>query len=168
MLQEASNYLASMPYTDEEMLDFRDVQLLNIQYQSLRDSFELSQSQKNLLYSIGSKSHPLAAYARGLYYQLTGETIYPDIPIKTFTRSKVNKLELEVIYPNPFNDVLTIDSASETSRVKISDISGRTILDNQINGKTTHFDTSSWQSGIYIVTLTGLDGTNSSYKVVKQ
>lgn len=168
MLQEASNYLASMPYTDEEMLDFRDVQLLNIQYQSLRDSFELSQTERSLLANIGSKSHPLAAYARGLYYQLTGETIYPDIPIKTFTRSKVNKQELEVIYPNPFNDVLTIDSVSETNRVKISDITGRTILDNPVNGNMTQFDTSSWQSGIYIISLTAQDGTNSSYKIVKQ
>jgi hypothetical protein len=36
----------------------------------------------------GQKEFPLAAYARGLYYQLTGEIMYPDIPVLTFDRSR--------------------------------------------------------------------------------
>jgi hypothetical protein len=167
-LQDASDYLASMPYSDEEMLDYKGVQLINIQFQTLRDSFVLSQTQKSLLYSIGLKPHPLAGYARGLYHQLTGQTIYPSIPVKTFTRTKINQSSVNVIYPNPVSNVLTIESASETNHVRITDISGRIILSQQIIDKTSQFDTSTWSSGLYIVTLTDQEGKNESYKLVKQ
>lgn len=73
-----------------------------------------------------------------------------------------------IIYPNPVSDVLTIESVSETNHVRITDISGRIILSQQIISKTSQFDTSTWSSGLYIVTLTNQAGRNESYKVAKQ
>jgi Secretion system C-terminal sorting domain len=168
MLSEASNYLASMPYTDEEMVDFRDVQLINIDYQIQKDSFVLSPADQNVLYTVGQKSDPLAAYARGLYHQLTGETIYPTIPHKTFARSKAGENVSVSIYPNPLSDLMFVTHDNHSYQISIKDVSGRIIHSQTLEGGTSTFDTSSWHSGLYIVTLHEHDGHVSSHKVIKQ
>jgi hypothetical protein len=149
------------------MVDFKEVQLINIQYQTLKDSFELSPSQNDILYNIGLKSDPLAAYARGLYHQLTGEIIYPDIPILTFNRSATTlNRSSDGIYPNPFNDYITINVVNP-SYLRITDLNGQIIVEDQnIEGKKT-INTSLWHSGVYIVNLSTHRGETISYKTVK-
>jgi Secretion system C-terminal sorting domain len=168
MFSEASSYLASMPYTDEEMIDFRDVQLINNAYQIQKDSFVLSHADQNVLYTIGQKSDPLAAYARGLYHQLTGQTIYPTIPHMTFSRSKADAYVSVSIYPNPLSDLMILTHDNHSYKISIKDISGRVVLTQVMEGRTSTFDTSLWHSGLYIVNLHEHDGHVSSHKVIKQ
>lgn len=123
---------------------------------------------KSMLLSTGQKSHPLAAYARGLYHQLTGETIYPTIPHMTFSRSKADDYVSVSIYPNPLSDFLYVTHDNHSYKISIKDISGRVVLYQALEGGTSTFDTSSWHSGIYIVTLHEHDGRISSHKVIKQ
>jgi hypothetical protein len=128
----------------------------------------LSQADQNVLYTIGQKSDPLAAYARGLYHQLTRETIYPTIPKMTFTRSKAGNNVAVSIFPNPVSDLMYVTHDNYSYKISIKDISGRVVLYQALEGGTSTFDTSSWHSGIYIVTLHEHDGHISSHKVIKQ
>ena len=87
---------------------------------------------------------------------------------KTDIWSKINRHVSEVIYPNPVNDILTIEFGNETTHIRITDIAGRFILDQNVTGSSSKFDTPSWPSGIYILTLNHGDGMKTSFKVAKQ
>jgi hypothetical protein len=115
----------------------------------------------------GQKEFPLAAYIRGLYYQLTGEIMYPDIPVLTFNRSKKNVIDDEHVFPNPFYDQLHLEYP-ETAYLRIVDITGKVMMTQQIVPGKTSFDTLNWTPGMYIVHVQDIDGTASSFKVIKQ
>ncbi|MFZ1704261.1 MAG: T9SS type A sorting domain-containing protein [Saprospiraceae bacterium] len=167
MLQEATDFISTMSTSDEEMLDFIDVQLVNIAYIQQKDSFHLSVSDSLMLVNNGEKDFPLAAYARGLYYQLTGNVMYPDIPILTFDRSRKEVMTKDHIFPNSFYDQLYLDCL-DNGYLRFVDITGKVIITQQIVPGRISFDTSTWSPGMYIVHIQNKDGLATSYKVIKQ
>ena len=100
------------------------------------------------------------------YYELTGSVIYPDIPIKTFTRSKVKKESAPLFYPNPFTDRITI-TLEASAHLSICELTGKSILEQAMEAGTSILSTSSWQLGMYIVTLRRPDGNITTYKLIK-
>ncbi|MBK8622426.1 MAG: T9SS type A sorting domain-containing protein [Saprospiraceae bacterium] len=119
------------------------------------------------MFQYGQKVFPLAAYARGLYYQLTGEIMYPDIPVLTFDRSRMDVIDDEHVIPNPFYDQLHLEYP-ESAYLRIVDLTGKVMMTQQIVPGKTSFDTSNWSSGMYIVHVQDIVGTASSFKVIKQ
>lgn len=120
-----------------------------------------------MLVQNGQKEFPLAAYARGLYYQLTGEIIYPDIPILTFDRSKKEKVSDGKLFPNPFGDQLHFDY-SESVYLRIVELSGKVMTAQQLAPGSTSINSSLWKPGMYIVQVQNKDGGASSFKMIKQ
>lgn len=170
---EAKAFILEQAIEDQEMEDFKNVQMLNIKRYEEGDLFQATDTELNLLLNIAQKSDPLATYARSLYAHLTGETIYPYIPRITFNRSaKVNISSSEiVISPNPVSDLLNIkinNLEPQNIQVFISDITGKTI--DQFNVISNHVDvnTSHWPNGIYFVKVQYDSGYSETKRVAKQ
>ena len=74
--------------------------------------------------------------------------------------SSVGMTDAELsIYPNPANDLLTIETPNTEGIFTILDTSGRIITSfNQKNSTTTQIEVSSWAEGLYIVTWTNSEG----------
>jgi hypothetical protein len=167
MIEEATDFISTTSTSDEEMMNFMDVQLLNIAHIQQKDSFVLTTSDSLMLVQYGQKDFPLAAYARGLYYQLTGEIMYPNIPILTFDRSRADMGKEDMPFPNPFYDQLHLEYP-ESAYLRIVDITGKVRTTQQIAPGKTSIDTSNWRSGMYIVHVQDKTGSASSFKVIKQ
>ena len=71
------------------------------------------------------------------------------------------------VYPNPSNYQFTIDLAKEKGFYTIYDLNGRTITQSYISG-TSVIDASSWQNGVYIVSVVFDSGSLSREKIIIQ
>jgi hypothetical protein len=70
------------------------------------------------------------------------------------------------ITPNPFTDILSIESQFN-DRVRIHDINGKIIVDQKTEFEITEFDTFTWNSGLYILSIISSNGKIKSFKIVK-
>lgn len=59
-----------------------------------------------------------------------------------------------LLYPNPTNDVVTIDNITENSTIKIFDSIGKLVFDLQATNKQVTINTANLISGIYLVQVT--------------
>lgn len=72
------------------------------------------------------------------------------------------------IYPNPFNEELTISlDQDQKSEVTIADITGKTIVNQNFNTQIIKLDLSRMSSGQYIVSIKN-DNSISTRKIIKQ
>jgi uncharacterized protein (TIGR02145 family) len=73
------------------------------------------------------------------------------------------------IYPNPFTSILTLESEKGISQVVVMNVSGQVVLARQANGESKLLlDANGLDTGLYIVKLTVVDGTNFHIRVVKR
>ena len=71
------------------------------------------------------------------------------------------------VYPNPVNNVLTIDNAKALSNVSLTDLNGRTVKAQKFNGEIqVTMDVSKLSSGVYLMTIEN-DGIKSTRKIIK-
>ena len=69
------------------------------------------------------------------------------------------------IFPNPSNGIFTVESAN-MSRVTVYNLVGQMVYDNTTNEKHVNIDASTWNSGIYMVTITDRQGISVTRKIV--
>jgi hypothetical protein len=71
------------------------------------------------------------------------------------------------VYPNPVNDILTIEAESPIRKVTISDLSGRTVISTDAlhNAKVT-VATAKLSKGVYLLTVETEQGKTAK-KIVK-
>lgn len=79
--------------------------------------------------------------------------------------SDVAKKEIKV-YPNPFKDVIYLDSADSVKSLTISDFSGRKI--KTINNISKEIKVSELKKGNYILTIEYKDGSKNQTKLIKE
>jgi alpha-tubulin suppressor-like RCC1 family protein len=65
-----------------------------------------------------------------------------------------------LFYPNPVQDILTIESNSSVDRLVIIDFLGKEIINQNFNDKTISIDVSQFSKGLYFVRV--FSGTNQS------
>ena len=72
-----------------------------------------------------------------------------------------------VIYPNPASDHINIltNNAGTVKLVKLSDLSGKTLLSTTLLANNSRIDIKTMAPGIYILTIFYQDGTKESHKV---
>lgn len=78
----------------------------------------------------------------------------------------VSEIKNEIsIFPNPSNGIFTVESAN-MSRVTVYNLVGQMVYDNTTNEKHVNIDASTWNSGIYMVTITDRQGISVTRKIV--
>ena len=85
--------------------------------------------------------------------------VSPNASIEDAQTSNVN------IYPNPAADMLNIESDKTISMVEVIDITGRKISEMSNNSEQTILNMSSFQNGIYILSIRFADGSSLNRKV---
>ncbi|MBC7126378.1 MAG: T9SS type A sorting domain-containing protein, partial [Bacteroidales bacterium] len=71
-------------------------------------------------------------------------------------------------YPNPFTSKLILESKRGISQVSVMNISGQVVLAKQANGELKLvLETSNLKTGLYIIKVTGIDGSVLHTRVVK-
>lgn len=88
--------------------------------------------------------------------ETTVEFVVDNVTLVEANGSKVNESEASaVVYPNPANNLLNINSVNEITRLQIINVLGQEVL-NQANPSNT-IDISALENGIYIVKLTNVN-----------
>jgi hypothetical protein len=91
----------------------------------------------------------------------------PNSPEWLNTPEILDIIQLEV-FPNPFNDVLTIRSVSKSIKsIEMTDVNGRIIYEKSPNAIAFDIQTAQWQRGIYFLKCQFEDGTEHLMKVEK-
>lgn len=70
-----------------------------------------------------------------------------------------------VLYPNPASDILHIEFLP--GRIELTDITGRTILQQEAAGTSTNIDISNLGNGIYFILATDNNGNKKTAKFIK-
>lgn len=73
------------------------------------------------------------------------------------------------VYPNPFHDKINISlpDSKGLNRIRIIDITGRTIVEKTVKGDLIQFDLSICRSGLYNLIVDGNNGTKTC-KLIKK
>ncbi len=72
-----------------------------------------------------------------------------------------------IIYPNPFDDVLTIKGITKVSSLSMYDMLGRQVLNSITPANPYIINTANMKAGMYFLVLTNEDGDRYEYKLVK-
>jgi hypothetical protein len=92
--------------------------------------------------------------------------IESDVKDKTIT--KVDPIEANAfkVYPNPFNDKITIDNYEILTRVVVNNIAGQRVID--IEYPTREIRTANLVSGIYVISLYTENGIAKTERMIKR
>jgi hypothetical protein len=115
---------------------------------------------------------------KGHYYDVTGivnarldnyklePRIEPDVKDLTLTKVDPELANTFKVYPNPFNDQITIDNFDKLTRVVVSNVAGQKVID--IEYPTREVRTANLVSGIYIISLYTEDGIAKTERMIKR
>ena len=74
------------------------------------------------------------------------------------------------IYPNPFEDQLTIANLLEGTSwdVRVTNCMGQLVAQQKVTNSSTSIDSKNWNSGVYFVTLLSKENKPLNFKVIKK
>jgi hypothetical protein len=73
------------------------------------------------------------------------------------------------VWPNPATDEITVTTGLHMNKLTITDLTGKKVLQQQLNGKEQHaINVASLPAGVYIVTLSGTDGSSSTKLTIQR
>lgn len=73
-----------------------------------------------------------------------------------------------LIYPNPVNDFLTIDSKIKFSNISISNILGQTLMNVEVQNNVSKINFESLNDGLYFVTLMNDEEKLTTHRIIKK
>ncbi|HKK87670.1 MAG TPA: T9SS type A sorting domain-containing protein, partial [Saprospiraceae bacterium] len=155
----AQTALNAIPASNTELMDFHWVQNMNLQRLQHGPNYSPTASQISALKSIAEKRDPLAAYARSLYFALTGERVFLEYdPVPSDSRAvdqSINEANSVKIYPNPSMDNFMIDLGGHDAgaNIKVFDSYGRMVVEQQTEKQQIELATQQWESGIYFLEI---------------
>ncbi|MES2514291.1 MAG: T9SS type A sorting domain-containing protein [Bacteroidota bacterium] len=90
-----------------------------------------------------------------------------NINVSFCTGVKENQVLATTLYPNPFENVLTIKTATSKNRIIVVDVLGKVVYEKQVLANETEIDLSHLNSGFYQLIV---ESENNSYsqKIIKQ
>jgi hypothetical protein len=143
----------------------------------LHASFKLNASGELVILSNGAVFHDQVgfgvqttdvAYARCPDGGSTFAYVTPTYGVTNNCFANVENVSFEVrVYPNPFDDQLTIELDEQlTTTVRITDVNGKMLVQDNLNVQEWTISTLDWANGMYIVTLENERGMKS-LKLIK-
>lgn len=70
------------------------------------------------------------------------------------------------VYPNPFNDVLSLSGVASNSTIQIFSVDGKVVYQGTATSST--LNTSNLSAGVYMLSITDVQGNRQVQKIVKQ
>ena len=108
------------------------------------------------------------------YEEAYTENTYPaedgEFSVINMTKASSNNFEIDAnvsIYPNPASDVLNVIANTNISRVRIINFIGQTMFDNNVNNSSININTSTYQSGVYIISVETSNGVSTEKITIK-
>lgn len=99
---------------------------------------------------------------------LVSNNLYFNID-KSLSTQEIKKSGFKLLYPNPFNDFLTIEASSNIKNVIIFDLMGKKVLEKSALGKNkTMLNTYNLSKGIYIITIQDKEGNSLTQRIIKE
>ncbi len=102
----------------------------------------------------------------GVWVEMDGS---PNVYFTTECSTGIDETNLSglTIYPNPANNLLNIETEHpEHYSIKITNLNGQQVFSGEMNGSTHQIDLSSFQKGVYFITVSS-QGFISTIKIVK-
>jgi hypothetical protein len=97
---------------------------------------------------------------------------YTNTIVVTVTPTAVKEYEnnaLQIsLHPNPANDIVTITSKNDFSKIELLNVTGQVLLSETVNDKTRQINLNGFSEGIYFVKVVSANGMSVTKKVVKQ
>jgi hypothetical protein len=103
------------------------------------------------------------AYSAANMYYLYVDNIKIDLSLAT---AEVSTKETLQVYPNPFQDVITISNTRDVKMINVMDATGRLV--KTIEKPSNQINLGELKSGLYVLQLLHKDGTTSSVKAMKK
>ena len=114
----------------------------------------------------------LKSQTDSIYCEITNE-MFPDLILETsrfavLSPTSINEYGLKTsVYPNPFTDILQIESAQPIKYIEIFSITGEKLFESEVNGlRSAAIPASMLPKGIYILNVKG-EGYSQKTKVMK-
>jgi len=171
----AMQYLQSLQgYTLEET-DFIFTQNMNIRFLESGLNYQFQPTEINTLKTIAEQNNSLSAYAKSLYYALTGVEIFTSFPAvndesesrNSGNDDKITNIEFKV-FPNPVEAELYVNTPlDENAIIEISNWEGRNMTRTKVNGLQSTIDLSDLDPGVYIVKYSNNEGLTLFDKIIK-
>ncbi|MDX1910026.1 MAG: T9SS type A sorting domain-containing protein [Saprospiraceae bacterium] len=163
-LARANAFLNTLNTQTQDQSDFVVVQQINLAYLAHPADYELSEVDRNYLYTVGTSDGAFNGYARALYEVLTGERIKVEIPEvdsqeRNNTGTTMATTPLISVYPNPsgngvFNLQIGHLSQNTTYNVMVNDATGRLRHTASISKEGTYsLGNEQMPSGLYFLTI---------------
>jgi len=151
---------------------FANVTLSETNYDALLIGWDTQNIQPNMVFSGGNSQYctPAAITARANMIASDGWTITDGGQFSGTCTLGIDDLELEntiSLYPNPSNNIFTINGLTEKSSVAIFNITGKKVLEIDNYENNTEIKTNDLTTGLYIVNIKNNTG-NSSLKLIKE
>ena len=72
-----------------------------------------------------------------------------------------------IAYPNPFRNTIHLENTENVSIIVITDLLGKVVINEKVNNEL-HIVNSNLKSGVYLLTLIGVDGSKSVRKMIRE
>jgi hypothetical protein len=79
----------------------------------------------------------------------------------------INAFDATNVYPTPFNTSLFIEHPSDLQSVRLNDLNGRVLIQENVRGNKAEINTKSLSNGVYFLTITDAMGNQKTMKVAK-
>jgi Pregnancy-associated plasma protein-A/Secretion system C-terminal sorting domain len=158
----AAQLLNQLPTVEVTDVQFRDIQLINLQRLQNLSGFELSVTQEAYLNSVADGYSPIRGYARGILGLLKDRVYFPDeYEIMEERSLPIEYLSTETlkVYPVPASDQLVANwptlPESADAQLQVFDLLGRQHLSQAIGARETNrvLGVANLPEGVYFLVI---------------
>lgn len=108
-------------------------------------------------------------YVTALYSDPEGESLPSNTVQITLTSIDSDILSNVSMYPNPFQNSITINNAEQLNKVVVTNLIGQTLINIPLHGSSTEYiPTSRLAKGVYLITVYGKNGERKVSKMIKE
>jgi len=89
----------------------------------------------------------------------------PNVPDAVNETRALNNVK---IYPNPFNNIVTVANLSNSKNIIISNVLGQTVMNVPVTTSKVEINTADLDKGVYLITIVDNNGNTRTEKLVKK
>ncbi len=157
-LNAAQAYLQTIVPNSQSMADLLSIQDIYLNFCRYGRFYQPSQSDLNRVLNVAMKDHSRAAYAKALYFALTGELLRtPSNLISELRKARRSSMQVRErvvdVLPNPFNNNLQVRIENCTQcTITIRNVYGEIYYERMITDDARlSIDTKDWNVGLYLI-----------------